>query len=658
MREIVKKYLDKEISRRGFVKALGSIGLTLSAAYSVVESLEGLSEAEATELALTEPSKAGSYNITGTGGKLLVETMRSAGVKYLFTNPGSMERGLFDALLDDPDIHVIVGLHEGVVVAMADGYYKVSKQPSFVNVHTMVGTAQMAGQLYNAHCDGSAIVVTAAMIANNVFSDDVILGARPGFSQPEFPRQITKMAWDVKSPEGIPIVTRRAFKVATTQPGGPTYVAYPDTVFEAKGVTGEIIPAERFLIPTKIRPNAELIEKTAQMLIEAKNPLLFIGDEVSKARAQARAVELAELLAIPACSMDIPFEDMGRLTLRGIYQNFPNKHPLYIGGYTPLIKYPKDCDLIIIFSNRLFGISSEGWNNEVPQKPIIPKGMKTIQIGINTAEIGRANPFDLAIVADPGEAISDLIAAIKSRLTPARISAIKASRYEKISDYTRGLRQAALAVAKHNWDSNPVSPDRLGYEMDEHLDKEAIIVNELGAPLDLMDLSDGGRLYIGSTGGGLGWGLGASIGVKLAEPDRQVVCNIGDGSLMYSAAGFWTQARYGIPLLTIVKNNRNYETVRSNYFKYGGKMAEEGRFLGTYLGNPDIDFVLLAKSQGVAGERVTDPSELSAALKRGIEASKAGQPYLLEVITARVGPGAESTWHPKFSLSAIRKKKI
>ena len=126
---------------------------------------------------------------------------------------------------------------------------------------------------------------------------------------------------------------------------------------------------------------------------------------------------------------------------------------------------------------------------------------------------------------------------------------------------------------------------------------------------------------------------------------------------MYSASGFWTQARYSIPVLTVVWNNKNYQTVRRAYNRYKGKMASSGHYVGMYLGDPDIDFVKLAESQGVPGEKVEQGHEVEAALRRGMDATRSGSPYLVDVETARYGGGAESTWHQKFSLADVRKRK-
>jgi acetolactate synthase I/II/III large subunit len=159
-------------------------------------------------------------------------------------------------------------------------------------------------------------------------------------------------------------------------------------------------------------------------------------------------------------------------------------------------------------------------------------------------------------------------------------------------------------------------------------------------------------MWLSYTSNGLGWGVGSAAGVKLAAPNRPVISSIGDGAVMYGSSGFWTQARYGIPVLTVVWNNKNYQTVRMAYARYGGKMKEKEQYVGMYLGDPDLDFVKLGESQGVKGEKCRGQQDFVAALKRGIQANKNGNPYIIDVDIARIGPGAESTWHEGFKLSS------
>src|SRR5262245_50372384 len=219
--------------------------------------------------------------VTGTGGGVMVAQMKDAGVKYLFTNPGSYEAALFDALLDQKEMRLIMGLHEGIVIAMADGYHKVSREPGFVNLHAVAGTAQAVGQLYNARRDGSALVVTAGLLDNEVFSDSGVLRPPPGFTQKDVVRPFVKIGWEVHDPRGLATMLRRAFKVATAAPAGPVYLAVPNTILEAEGVTAEVYDRRHFLIPGAVPPNPQQVEEVARLLLDAKAPALILGDEVA-----------------------------------------------------------------------------------------------------------------------------------------------------------------------------------------------------------------------------------------------------------------------------------------------------------------------------------------------------------------------------------------
>ncbi len=148
--------------------------------------------------------------------------MQAAGVEFLFTNPGSFEVGFFDSFLDRPGMQLILGLHEGLVVSMADGYHRASGKPAFLNLHVIAGTAQAAGQMYNAAKDGSALIVTAGLNDNEMWSDDAVLAPRPGYDQKEINRQFTKISWGAREPRALALMLRRAFKTATAACRLPT----------------------------------------------------------------------------------------------------------------------------------------------------------------------------------------------------------------------------------------------------------------------------------------------------------------------------------------------------------------------------------------------------------------------------------------------------
>jgi benzoylformate decarboxylase len=280
---------------------------------------------------------------------------------------------------------------------------------------------------------------------------------------------------------------------------------------------------------------------------------------------------------------------------------------------------------------------------------------------METGSLGRNYPSDVTLLGDVKSGLRDIRAALDGLLTRERRTSIAAARRKPIETATASWHAGVTQAIAANLGRTPIHPDEVGKVLAETIDRNAIVVSEnLIGSFDSFRFGfrDDEQTYLGAGGASLGWGLGAAAGAKLGAPDRQVICSIGDGSLMYSAAGFWTLARYHIPVLVVVWNNHNYQTVRLAYHRYRGKMLATGKYQGMYLGNPDIDFVKLAGSQGVGGERVVAGSELRPALRRGLAATAEGRPYLVEVVIARIGGGAESTWFERFDLAASRKRRV
>jgi len=629
MRALIRDYYDGRLSRRDFVGRLVAAGLTAAAARSVVEA------ADLGSLPGTPPA---STVFSGTGGELLVEQVKAAGSRYLFTNPGSLEVAFFDALIDRPELELVVGLHEGIVIAMADAYHKVSRQPAFVNVHAAVGTAQIAGQMYNAHFDGSGLVVTAGMSDNTLASDDMVLAPRPGFSQSEINRQFTKIAWDVRAGASSALAIRRAYKLAGTSPGGPVYVAFSTRAL-AESVTAEVFPRDAFLVDARPRAAADQVEAAARLLVEASRPIVLLGDEVFKADAAVDAVALCDMLGLPMLTPNLP-----------AFNYLSATNPLYLGTRVDNDRpYPYgNADLIVQVGARELGGNA----------PAMAGGARYVAIGLDTNMLGRTRALDLAVVGDVKVAVRDLADAARSLVTADRLARIREERMSVVTSATAAARAERLARARRVFNQSVIHPDQVGYEMEQGLERNALLVTENAPGLqgkhDFLSYGPGPeqKQNVGHAGGSLGWGVGAAVGAKLAAPDRQVVLSIGDGSLMYSASGFWSMARHSTPVLTIVWNNRNYQTVRNGAYRYNKRMVETGRYPGLYLGDPDIDFVKLAESQGVQGQRVTNAADIAAALKKGTAETRAGNPYLIEFVVARIGGGAESTWYQKVAPGA------
>jgi hypothetical protein len=357
MQQLVQRFLEQGLSRRGLMERLTGLGLSMAAAQSVIEPLKASEDAGK---GLPVP---GSTTMRGTGGELVMAQAKAAGSEYLFTNPGSFEVGLFDAQ-PSSGIPLIMGLHEGIVISMADGYHRTSLRPAFVNIHVIAGTAQAVGQLYNASRDGSALVVTAGMLDNELWTDEAMLAPRPGYDQKEVTRQFTKICWEAHEPQSLPLMLRRAYKVAATEPGGPVYLAMVNYALEAKNIQAQILPGERFLFPSRVRPEAAAVEQAAKWLIAARRPLLVAGDEVWKSGAQAELVAFAEKFGLPVASGP------------GGYRSFPSRHRMHLGGFNMGSEYVKGgVDLILMVGARDFGghlVQVESTQCASPESPLAP----------------------------------------------------------------------------------------------------------------------------------------------------------------------------------------------------------------------------------------------------------------------------------------------
>ena len=438
----------------------------------------------------------------------------------------------------------------------------------------------------------------------------------------------------------MPEFTRRAVKVARTPPGGPVFLQMTQDLNDVEG-DAEILPQDRFQVAAGIKAKPELIEQAARMLIEARNPMLVVGLEVTKSNAGGELIEFAELLGVPVMQGLSPFAD------------FPTKHELSLGWFTRFSGYMRKSDLMMVIGSQM---PDEG--HYVLTGPP-PDDAKVVHISLEPEMLGMAWPTDLAIVSDAREAIVDLTEAVRGMLTDQRLTSLRNERYPAVTATIRQEQERKLSRAKRFWDRNPITYPRLSTELDELLDEDAIVVSE--SLFDVAGWFDSGfnrKLQIGPPPGEvLGWATGVALGAKLAQPDRQVVAISGDGAFMFQNA-LWSLSRYDAPIMTVIYNNRAYNMNWAFNRVGGGAQAEQKKDMATYLGNPDVDFAMWAKAHGIDGETVKAPGELRAAIKRGIRAMKDGRPYLLDVHAERWGGVGDYTWHPEISIAAMRTRSV
>jgi len=247
-----------------------------------------------------------------TGKDALAQMLIAEGAEFIFGNPGTSETPLLDVLQDYPQLRYIQSLQEGTAVGMADGYARATGRPAFANIHIAGGLANGISALYNAYRGGTPLVLTAGNSDTRMLLTDPTLSG----DLVEMTSQYTKWSTQVLHPSDIPMAVRRAYKEAKTPPTGPVFISFPwDTMDETGDLN--IVPSSTGFFRT--RPDTDAVARASQLLSQADNPIIVVGDRVAQSGAAAQVVRLAEQLGarVYATSMS--------------EVNFPNSHDLYGG---------------------------------------------------------------------------------------------------------------------------------------------------------------------------------------------------------------------------------------------------------------------------------------------------------------------------------------
>jgi len=629
MRHLVAQLLTNGISRRDFVRRLVATGVTAAAANSIAESITAMAQAPGAR----PPSPEAIRLFNGTGGEHFAEQLIASGVKYIFGNSASEDAFFYEALIDRPQLQYVLTPHEGPGAAMAAGYVKASGQPAIVMEAAVVGLTNALGQMFNCWKEQTPLVFYSYR------TEESLAAGRDGFEelpgQEQLTEPMTKLTWSARAPAQIPETVRRAFRVAWTPPYGPTYMNWHSDFTEEK-FSAEIIRHDQVDPRMRVRPNPVEVQRAAKLLVEARRPLLIVGDEVYKAKAFDKVVQLAELLGLPVTQA------------RAVHASFPQQHPLWVGnipgGRVESLAFPSEPDVVINIGNKLQHNSAA---------PMVSRKTTFIDMRNDAASIGNVMTTAAPLVADVAYGTEDLLAAINDLLTPALKTRI-AERAQEVQAFSTRARQLRALVAKNpNWNNAPVEADRVTYEVAQWADQDAIIVHEAGSVA--IDHSfefnpRGGRELFFYYAAHLGTGIGTAAGVSLARPGKQVVCLVGDGSFIFGPTALWNMARLALPVVTVVYNNHAYSGPHNRALANlggTGRSIDVNRFVHDYLGKPDMDMSAIARGFGVDGERATTPAQLKEALGRARRKTAEGKPYLIDVEVARHGPGwTADPWVP------------
>jgi benzoylformate decarboxylase len=545
-----------------------------------------------------------------SGKRAFLDLLKQEGVEILFGNPGTTELPLMDAFATENEIRYVLGLQEAAVMAMADGYAQASGKLAVVNLHVAPGLGNAMGMLYDAQKAGSPILVTAGQHEQSFNATEPILWA----DLPTIARPLVKWSSEVHRLADLPRLVHRAAKTALAPPTGPVFLSLPGDILRADGDIDLLGPTR---VAPRLRGDKAAVEAAAALLAGATRPVIMAGDAVAQSRAHAELVELAELLGAPVYTEFVPNT-----------ASFPSSHPLFRGS---MIRLAPDVRKVLDQHDVLFSVGADLFTLSLPSDvDPMPPGIKLIHLDTDAWELGKNYPPDVAILGDPKGTLPEIIAALRERMSSGARGAAR-ERFANTSKAIAGERAALVAKARALAGATPVQPLALLHAIGEMLPKDAVVIEEaLSSAPGIRQLirSDDPQSYFGLRGGGIGWGLPATIGVKLALPDRPVVGLIGDGSAMYTVQGLWTAARYRVDAIFVILNNTSYRILKQRLHNMRGLAEQADSYVGMELTDPTIDFVGLARSLGIKAERAKTVHEATDLLALGL---KGGGPLLIDV---------------------------
>jgi benzoylformate decarboxylase len=504
------------------------------------------------------------------------ELLRSHGMTRIFGNPGSTELGM---LKDFPeDFSYVLGLQELVVVGMADGFAQASGTVGHANLHTAPGVGNAIGGIFNARANKSPLLITAGQQVRAHITMEANLTNRDAAV---IPAPYVKWSHEPPRAQDVPQALARAIHHASLPPRGPTFVSIPMDDWDQAADEDAFRSALARAVRGSAVPDRGALEDVARRLEQARSPVLIAGPDIDASGGWDDAVALAEKQHLPVWAT--PATGGGRI-------GFPEDHPNFVGVLPPAIaavsETLKGHDLILVVGSSVFPY--------YPYLPgaLLPEGAELVQITSDADEAARA-PMGEAIVGDVAGALRALVELVAGS--------------ERDAPQPRALPGEPAA-------SEPISGTAAMAALAAAWPKDGIAVLE--APSSTVALRNRLRLsqpgsYYFSASGGLGFGIAAAVGVQLAQPERRVVCVLGEGSAQYGITALWTAAAYKVPVTFLVLRNDEYMIL-----KWFAELEQARGVPGLDL--PGLDVAAVAQAYGVPAREVSSKDELVAALREEI----------------------------------------
>ncbi|QEE60388.1 benzoylformate decarboxylase [Salinibacterium sp. dk2585] len=513
------------------------------------------------------------------------ELLRQHGMTTMFGNPGSNE---LTFLNDFPeDFRYVMGLHEGSVLAMADGYAQVTGTAPLVSLHSAAGTGTSMGVLANTVVSKSPVVVLSGQQVRDMVGQEIMVASTEAA---QLPKPLTKFSAEPLSPKDVVRTIAQAIHIANMHPKGPAHISVPYDDWDQPSDENTPLTVQRRVVDATALSEPQLAELAAR-IDAASSPVLVLGPEVDATHSNADAVRLAERLGAPAWIAPSPPRCP-----------FPTTHPLFAGLLPPnvagIAELLSGHDLVIVVGAPVFR-----YHHDRPGR-YLAEGSSLVHISQDPAEIARA-PFGDSFLAPVADTLARLAESVAPKENPVPVRA----------ERTPGVDR-----------EDRMHPDTVFRAITELAPDDAVHVVESTSTADsfwgTVRMESQGSFY-SAAAGGLGFGLPAAVGIQLANPRRRVVASIGDGSANFGITGLWSAAQQNTPVVFVILRNDTY-----------GAMVNFNRRLkvtGTpSVDLPGIDFVQVAAGYGVPAELATTEAELRLALKRAFASDG---PTLIEART-------------------------
>ncbi|MFF8941632.1 benzoylformate decarboxylase [Streptomyces sp. NPDC014864] len=516
------------------------------------------------------------------------EFLERQGLTTVFGNPGSNE---LPFLADLPDgFRYVLGLHEGAVLGMADGYAQATGRPVLVNLHAASGSGNAMGALTNAVASRTPLVVVAGQQVRSAVGPEANLA---NVEAPALMKPLVGWAAEPACAEDVPRALAQAVFEARLQ-RRPTYLSVPYDDWDAEAGENSLAVLDR-RVRRAGAPGGEQARWLVEQVTSARRPALVLGGDIDSDGHFDEAVGLAERLGAPVWAAPSLF----RLP-------FPNRHPQFRGvlpaGIAPVSAAFEGHDLVLVLGAPVFR-----YHEHLPGR-YLPEGTRLIQVTEDASAAARA-PMGEALVADPGAVVELLVKVLGEPEAPR--------------DPYRAVPEPPTA------DGPRLHPEQVFAALRDELPGDTAYVVESTSTnaswWRQMDLRRPGSYYFPAAGG-LGFGLPGAVGVAMAQPGRPVVGVIGDGSANYGITALWTAAQQRVPLTVVLLRNGTYGALRW----FGGLLGVPDT---PGLDIPGLDFTRIAEGYGVRAQHVTGAEELRAVLS-----DSPGHPRLIQVDTALTTP--------------------